>query len=444
MPLTTERDLHRDPYPGYARLRQSGPVQWSTQFCGGAWLLTAYDDVALALRDPRFSVQRAGGWINSSDANKSGIGRSRAELRAELREFKRIFARSLLFMDGPQHTRVRQAMQVGFKPGRLQTWAPRIRQIVDTLLDKITNQSTTNATTNANSNAKPEQAGCELMAQFARPLPALVIAAMLGIDRCHQSEQADFVGWSDEIAAFIGSPTPTLELAWRAQTALVAMEAFFIPLIAQRRQDPGDDLLSLLIQAERNGEIITTKELLAQCCTFLFAGHETTRNLLGNGLLAFLQHPTQWQQLQAQPALMSSALRELLRYDSPVQYTGRRLKTDIDLHGFHMKKGDLVLPLIGAANRDPHKFTDPDRLDIARNEGNHLSFGYGPHVCIGATLTYLEAQIAFEGLMQRLPLLQLRDTAPPVWHHNPVYRGLETLSLQFALASPPSEISTHA
>ncbi|WP_211471053.1 cytochrome P450 [Collimonas humicola] len=400
----------QDPYPAYHALRAEGALHWSPEFCGGAWLLTGHADVAGVLRDPRFSVRRAGGWANSSGP----------EALTELREFKRIFSRSLLFVDAPQHTRLRQVMNAGFKPAALQELAPQIQTIVDRLLDQVL----------AKAAAAPsgQFAQFDFMRDFARPLPALVIAGMLGIAA---EDRSEFVAWSDDIAAFIGSPTPTLEIARAAQVSLIAMNEYFRQLLPQRRAALGDDLMSQLIRAEATGGIITTKELLAQCCTLLFAGHETTRNLLGNGMLALLQHPRQWQALQADPALLPSALKELLRFDSPVQYTGRRLKVDVEMHGKVMKKGDLVIPLIGAANRDPAKFSEPDRLDIRRNEGAHLSFGYGPHVCIGATLTYLEAEIAMRSVMRRLPQLRLAG-ATQSWGGNAVYRSLNALPLQFA------------
>jgi cytochrome P450 len=422
-----------NPYPAYHALRQGGPLHWNEEFCGGAWLFTGYADVAAVLRDPRFSVKRAGSWANSS-----GPG-----AKNELREFKRIFARSLLFVDAPQHTRLRQVMNAGFKPSALQTLAPRIQVIVDGLLDEVTAKTrAANPAMHPADNTSDISFGItfDFMRDFARPLPALVIAAMLGIDR---ADRADFVDWSDDVAAFIGSPTPTIEIARRAQTGLIAMNDYFRGLLEQRRTaaarhhgDSNDDLVSQLIVAEANGGIITTNELLAQCCTLLFAGHETTRNLLGNGMLALLRHPRQWQALQQDPALMSSALKELLRFDSPVQYTGRRLKVDVEMHGRVMKKGDLVIPLIGAANRDPAKFSDPDTLDLQRNQGAHLSFGYGPHVCIGATLTYMEAEIAFRSVMRRLPQLALADAqANQAWGGNAVYRALDALPLQFQSAA---------
>ncbi|WP_254926750.1 cytochrome P450 [Janthinobacterium sp. PC23-8] len=397
--------FYADPYPAYQALRVAGPLHWSTQFCGGAWLLPNYSDVASVLRDARFSVRRAGGWANSSGP----------DALAELREFKRIFSRSLLFVDAPQHTRLRQAMNGGFKPAAIQALAPQIQVIVDDLLDKIL--------------ATPS-GRFDFMRDFARPLPALVIATMLDIDG---NDRAAFVAWSDDIAAFIGSPTPTIEIARRAQTSLLAMNDYFRALLPARRARPGHDLVSQLILAEAQGGIVTTKQLLAQCCTLLFAGHETTRNLLGNGMLALLQHPQQWHALRHNPSLLPNAIKELLRFDSPVQYSGRRLATDVCLHGQTMKKGQLVIALIGAANRDPAKFAVPDALNIVRNEGSHLSFGHGPHVCIGATLTYMEAEIALRTIMRRMPQLALHG-AVPAWGNNAVYRSLQALPLCFAAA----------
>ncbi|GAC1354423.1 MAG: hypothetical protein NVSMB34_06190 [Variovorax sp.] len=181
-----------------------------------------------------------------------------------------------------------------------------------------------------------------------------------------------------------------------------------------------------MVEAEAAGEIQGGAELLSQCAMLLFAGHETTRNLLGNGLQALLSHPAQWQRLQRDPALLPDAVRELLRYDSPVQYTGRRVATDLLLHGRLLRRGDLVVPLIGAANRDPTRYPEPDTLDVARDDGSSLSFGSGPHVCIGAALTRMEAEVALRQLVRRWPGLRLADSAPQ-WSGNPVYRGLVAL-----------------
>lgn len=385
-----------DPYSAYQALRDAGPIHWDNEFFGGAWLLPHYVDVINVLRDSRFSVKRAGRWINST-----GPG-----AREELHEFKRIFARSLIFLDGTHHARLRKVMSSGFKPAALTRLTPRIQKIVDGLVEQLANR-----------------VEFDFMREFARPLPALVIADMLAID---PKDQADFIAWSDDIAHFIGSPTASIDSARVAQRSLVALNEYFRALLPARRLNLGDDLISDFIRAESTGGVTTSKELLAQCCTLLFAGHETTRNLLGNGLFHLLHDRSRYQSLQDHPTLLPSAIRELLRYDSPLQFTGRVLSVNLDLHGKQLKKGDLVIPLIGSANRDAQRFTDPDRLDFTRDQGMHLSFGYGAHVCLGATLTHLEAEIAFTSLMRTFPGMRLSPGMPD-WASNPVYRGLRTL-----------------
>ena len=387
-----------NPYPAYRALRDAGPIHWSEEFFGGAWLLTRHADVELVLRDPRFSAQRTGGWVRGSEATPG-----------ELTGFQRLFARALLFLDAPDHPRVRKVLAAGFRADALARLRPEIERIANELLDG--------------------QEGAErfdFIQAVARPLPVRVISRILGIDG---SDRAEVMAWSDDLAAFIGAPLPTRDLARRAQASLLAMTRYFEELLPHKRRMPGDDLVSRLVQAEPSGEIEGGAELLSQCAMLLFAGHETTRNLLGNGLQALLSHPAQWQRLQSEPALLPGAVRELLRYDSPVQYTGRRVATDLVLHGQLLRRGDLVLPLIGAANRDPARYPDPDTLDVARDNGGSLSFGSGPHVCIGAALTRMEAEIVLRGLLRRYPDLQLADVRTR-WSGNPVYRGLMTLPLR--------------
>lgn len=393
-------EFARDPYPAYRALQEAGPLHWSESFFGGAWLLTRYDDVTAALRDPRFSVQRVGRWLNSC-----GPG-----AREQLVEFKRIFARAMLFFDGPPHARLRQVVGEGFRPSMLKDMAPRIQGIVDRLLDHIEAHDT-----------------ADFMRDFARPLPALVIADMLGID---PADRPRFVAWSDDLAAFIGSPQPTLDLALTAQSSAIALRDYFRCMLPQRRRFPGDDLISRLIRAQGDGRVISENELVAQCAMLLFAGHETTRNVLGNGLYWLLRHREQWDRLKADPEQrMTAAIREMLRFDSPIQYTARRISAQARMHGRTLEPGQLLIPLIGAANRDPEQFSDPERFDIGRDEGMHLSFGHGPHVCVGAALTTLEAGIAFRSLVRRLPMLELASPVPN-WSGNPVYRGLATLPVR--------------
>ncbi|VTU30363.1 cytochrome P450 [Variovorax sp. PBL-E5] len=386
------------PYPAYHALREAGPVHWSEEFFGGAWLLTRHADVEKVLRDARFSAQRTGGWVRNAEA-----------VPGELSRFQQVFARAMLFVDAPDHTRLRKLMNAGFRPELLQRLAPFMEQAIDDLLDAVEGQS-----------------GFDFMQAVARPLPMRVMTRLMGIEAAtHEA----FAAWSDDLSAFIGAPAPTRELARRAQTSLLAMTRYFEEALPHKRRHPGDDLLSLLAQAEAAGRIEGGAELLAQCAMLLFAGHETTRNLLGNGLKALLDHPAQWQRLQREPALLPGAVRELLRYDSPVQYTGRRVATDLVLHGQLLRRGDLVVALIGAANRDPARHAHPDALDVAREDVGSLSFGSGPHACIGAALTRMEAQAVFGALLRRWPGLRAADGVAQ-WNGNPVYRGLNALNVQ--------------
>ena len=247
-----------DPYPTYAALREAGPIHWSDEFFGGAWLLTRHADVEAVLRDAvRFSAQRTGGWVMQSPA-----------ARSELKDFQQLFARAMLFVDAPDHTRIRGVLNAGFRSDVLQQFVPAIERRVDALLDAV-----------------DADEGFDFMQALARPLPAEVMAMLMDIPA---ADRGDFIAWSDDLATFIGAPLPSLEQARRARTSLLAMSGYFEQLVPQRRRTPGDDLVSRLLRAEAAGDIQPGAELLAQCAMLLFAGHETTRNLLGNGLQALL------------------------------------------------------------------------------------------------------------------------------------------------------------
>lgn len=406
----------RDPYPTYRALRDAAPLAWSDEFFGGAWLVSRHADVELVLRDARFSAQRTGGWV-MHPADEAHTNRRKA--RSELSGFQRLFARAMIFLDAPDHTRVRQVMSAAFRPSDLQRLAPRIERAVAERLAAIDSDSP-----------------FDFVSALARPLPAQVIGMLMGLDEGEGDAPADIVAWSDELAQFVGAPAPNRQQALSAQTALLAMARHFDGLLARRRAalaggaEPRDDVIGRLLQAERTGQIRGSAELLAQCVMLLFAGHETTRHLLANGLRTLLSHPDQWRQLQHDRTLLPGAVRELLRYDSPVQYTGRRVATDLVLHGQALRRGELVVALIGAANRDPTRHERPDALDITRRTAPPLAFGQGPHVCIGAALTLMEAQSVFAQVLERWPDLALSPTAVPHWTGNALYRGLNELSVQ--------------
>ena len=396
--------LRTDPYRGYAALRDNGRVFWSDEYFNGAWVVTGYDDVRAVLQDPRLSAQRTGGWI-MQPADREGLP------RRELADLQQLFTRALLFLDSPDHPRVRRAMQAAFQPASIMALRPKIVAMVDALIDEI------------EARHGPEEP-FDFIDEFARQLPASVIAALLGLS---PERPERFTLWSSQLAGFLGSTRPSLTGVLRARDSLLAMRRFFDDEIDRRqREAAGDDLLSRLVSARDAGHIHGTAELLSQCAMLLFAGYETTRHSLGTSLYWLLSHPDAWQRLQYHTALLPGAVRELLRWDSPVQYTGRRARSDFVLGDAPVRRGDLVVPLIGAANRDPVKYADPDSLLLDREVGMPLSFGAGPHVCIGAMLTLTELEVALARITQRWPSLQLLQGAER-WIDQPLYRGLEQL-----------------
>jgi cytochrome P450 len=393
-----------DPYPIYRELRAAGPVLWRDDVFQGAWVLTRHADVELALRDPRLSSARTGGWVKRIPGVDASLQGRRAQ--AGLDAFQRLFGSAMVFLDGEDHQRVRKAMAAGFHPTLVRTLRADVERLTDELLDGL-----------------DAHAGFDFIAHVARPLPSRVIGLMLGIDR---EDEAQFMAWSDDLAAFIGALQPTADQLRAAQRSLLQMVRYFDALLPARRREPGTDLVSRLALAEAAGELRADGELLAQCAMLLFAGHETTRNLLGNGLTTLLAHPHAWARLCADADGVPLAVRELLRYDSPVQYTGRRVATEFTLHGTRLRRGDLVVAMIGAANRDPDRFDDPDTFDITRRAGSHLSFGSGPHVCIGAGLALLEADVVLRAVLRRWPGLRLASSNLR-WNGIAGLRGLAAL-----------------
>jgi cytochrome P450 len=263
----------------------------------------------------------------------------------------------------------------------------------------------------------------ELMKEFANPMPVRIISEMLGIP---QSLHDTFVNWSRAIALFRGNPNRTVEQARAAQDALIGLTNYFRETVADRRRNKGSDLISLLIDIEEEGEVLTEEELYAQCIALLFAGHETTRNLIGNGMYTLLQHPDETAELREKPEMIRTAVEEILRFESPVQFTARVLKEDIEVCGQRIPKRWSILCMLGAANRDPKQFKDPNQLNLKRLNNQHLAFSAGPHFCIGSQLARLEGQIAISKLVQRFPKMKL--TGPrPEWASTFGFRGLKSL-----------------
>jgi cytochrome P450 len=369
-------------------------MYWSEQV--DAWVLTGYAVAVTILRDPRVSSNR------------------HAEARTQLPEAAREQGRALrehlsLMMgnsDPPNHTRLRSLVNKAFTPRVVEAMSARIQSLADQLLDAVRGAGQ-----------------IDVIHDFAYPLPIIVISELLGIPA---EDRIQFKRWSDDFISFIAAGRPSVDRAQQAQQSLLAMADYFRVIVAHRRRHPQSDLISSLIAAEEHGKRLSEGELLAMCNSLLAGGHETTTNLFGNGLLALLRHPDQLRELRQNPALIAGAVEELLRYDSPVQKLERFATQDLELGGHHIRAGQRLWTMLGAANRDPAQFPNPDCLDLRRQPNPHLAFAHGIHFCVGAPLARLEAQIGFATLLSRFPKLELADSVVR-WRAILAHRGLESL-----------------
>ena len=382
--------LHSNPYPKYRQLREKDPVHRSPML--GGWVLTRYDDIDSVLRD----------WKHFTSSDDSRRRRNQED---------HPFGNdppSMLFTDPPDHTRLRSLVSKAFTPRSIDAIGPRVREIVDELLDEI------------------DEAGeVDMIDALAFPLPMIVIAEMLGVPA---EDRDQFRAWSAPVARTL-EPTITRDELHAATAAAKELQAYFERLIAVRRDTPGEDLMSLLIATEEEGDSLSQAELLVTLRLLLVAGNETTTNLIANGLLALLDHPEQIARLREQPELIDSAVDELLRFDSPVQTDGRTAIEDIEIDGHTIRAGEQVLLLLGAANRDPDHFADPEQLDIGREDRSHIAFGRGLHHCLGAPLARLEAAAALEALLARFSRIDLAGDRPRFKDHI-VLRGMESLPVR--------------
>ncbi|HET9943680.1 MAG TPA: cytochrome P450, partial [Terriglobia bacterium] len=388
-------EMLADPYPTYHRLRSMNPVFKMPKI--DAWLVTSYEAVNSALRSPQLSSDRF----------------PRARQRLAPRGLEALIedrTRSMIHMDPPDHTRLRALVNKAFTPRAVNAMESRIQHLVEELLDAV-----------------QAQGRMEVIADLAYPLPVMVIAEMLGVP---PEDRASFKRWSDEMSILlsgdiVGLSEDVLRKALGAREELVE---YFRAIAEQRRQNPGSDLLSALLQAEEEGGRLTEDELYSTVVLLLVAGNETTTNLLGNGLLALLRHPDQMRLVWNDPTLIPGAVEEMLRYDSPVQLTTRMAKVEMEIHGTPIPRGEWLYLVMGAANRDPEQFPDPDRFDVSRTDNRHIAFGAGAHFCLGAPLARLEAQITLRSLARRCPNLQLGSEIPE-YRNNFNLRGLKALSV---------------
>jgi pimeloyl-[acyl-carrier protein] synthase len=382
-----------DPYPTYHRLRDEDPVHHSPL---DFWVLTRYEDVATVLRDPRFIKEPLVSMVAArfGVTVPPGVGLS------------------MLDRDPPDHTRLRSLVSKAFTPRVVEGLRPRIQKMVDDLITRAEAVGT-----------------MDLIEEFAYPIPVNVICELLGVP---VEDHERFKGWSLDIARGLDSVwlPPESEIPKRSGASRHAIGDYMRGLIAERRASPRGDLLSALIAAEEAGDKLSEDELIATCILLLIAGHETTVNLIGNGTLALLRHPEELRRLRETPGLITSAVEELLRYDGPVQRSARITSTEVTIGGRTIPRGEMVMPFIGAADRDPSQFPDPDRLDLGRTDNRHIAFGWGIHFCLGAPLARVEGQIAIDTLVRRLPRLALVD-AEPEYRQSLTLRGLKALPVTF-------------
>ncbi len=387
-----------DPYPQYRKLQSRDPIHRSRLVDG--WVLTRYADINEVLTDSRFM---------SDERKMPNFEKRRQQLIKAAGIPDDPPAPGMLRLDPPDHTRLRSLVNKAFTPRAIEKLRPRVEEIVDELLDAVA-----------------DKGSMDVIEDLAYPLPVMVIAEMLGVPA---EDRDQLKRWSDEIVLTLGAIQGGDEVR-RSYEAGKEMIAYIEKIAEERQREPRDDLLSALLAAEEEGDKLTIEEVYSTVLLILVAGHETTTNLIGNGLLALLRNPDQLELLRDDPALAQSAVEELLRYDSPVQATSRLVTEEVALNGHTVQPFQQVILLLGAANRDPEQFTDPDHLDITRDEGSPLSFSHGIHFCLGAPLARLEAQIALPAMLQRFPNLKLA-TERVEWGDGIILRGVKALPVTF-------------
>ncbi len=387
-------ELVANPHPWLHRLRARDPVCWSPRH--RAWLLLRYDDVVAGFRDPAFSSERVADFVAEAGAGPDDEERG---------PIARVLSSWMSFRDPPDHSRLRRLVQKAFTPRVAEKLRPRIQEIVHGLLDDLARDG-----------------GGDFVRGFAFPLPAIVIAELLGVP----AEDRDlFKGWSEDIKGLVfGSPDPArLE---RARHGFECLSDYFGSLLERFRSAPGDNLLSALAAAEEQGDLLSSDELVGTCVLLLFGGHETTTNLLSTGLLALHQNPRERARLLADPDLYRSAVEEILRWDGPLKLMVRWAREPRAVRGVEIRAGDRVFLVQTAANRDPERFPDPDRFDLGRGDNAHLAFGHGIHFCLGAPLARLEAQIGLRTVLTRFSGFQV-ETDTPEWQPSILGRALQRL-----------------
>jgi len=384
-----------DPYPLYHRLRCEDPVHWDPYL--HAWVVTRYADVVHVFQ--HFLANRTPGAEQLAALGMSELG-----------PIAQVMVRQMLFLDPPSHTRVRTLAARAFTPRRVEVLRGHIQEIMDGLLDAVT-----------------PRGRMDVIADIGNPLPSIVTTEMLGVPR---EDWARLKAWSTDFAEMLGNFQHNPGRAARVLRSLEEMTAYFREAVRREASEPTGGLVGALASAEVDGDRLTEDEVVANIIVTMVGGLETTTNLIGNGLLSLLRHPDQLDRLRADLSLVPSAVEELLRFESPSQHTARLAPDDTELGGRPIRRRQAVIAVMGAANRDPERFPDPDRLDLGRRDNRHVAFGWAGHFCFGAPLARIEGQVAFDTMLRRLDGLRL-EPEPLRWRENLGLRGLKSLPVTF-------------
>lgn len=386
-----------DPFPVYDRLREEDPVHWSPYL--KAWVITRYADVRDLLLSDNLSVNRLTNFYRNLPPREAVI----------LKEIIHYLNLWLVFRDPPDHTRLRRIMRHAFTAEAIEQMRPNIEDISQILLNRLDRNSTNKV---------------DLIGDYASRLPAYVIMDLLGVPR---DMMDDFKKWSDDMSVFIGGARNSLDKYERAAGGCKNMAAYFQKLIKERQENPRPGFLMDLINANEEGDRLSDDELIASCILVLFAGHETTTNLIGNAVRLMLEYPDQLEQLLANPDLIDCAIEEVMRFDGPTNALVRVVAQDHEFYGKQLNQGERVFVLVNSANRDPRAFEAPEIFDIRREQNRHLTFGQGIHVCMGAKLAREEGKVALQALLNRFPNMVLDPEDRPDWIDAMVPRGMSRL-----------------
>jgi len=390
-----EPDVLADPYPLFKRLRTEDPVHWDPFL--HAWVVTRYSDVIRVLTD--LSANRT---FTPAQLGQYGL--------SALAPVAKVMLRQMLFMDPPVHTRLRALCSLAFTPARVERLRSHIQEVTDRLIASVA-----------------QSGRMDLIADFAAPLPAIITAEMLGVPTEDHKKLKD---WSATFAMMLGNFQHNPDFVPRVVKTVEEMSQYFLRHIREYRAYPRQGLIHDLMTADVSGDYLSEEEVVANIIVTMVGGQETTTNLIGNGMLTLLRNPSVMEEMRTNRTLIPSAIEEMLRYESPSQHTARLAPQDLEIGGKHISKRQAIIAVLAAANRDPERFPDPDRVDIGRRDNRHVAFGWGPHFCFGAALARIEGQIAFATILHCLQDVVL-EPQPITWRFNLGLRGLTALPIQF-------------